>query len=342
MPSEKTGAGNFFEDFKVGVTFQHPTPRTLTSGDKALCNALFPFRHALHSSDEFARRCGLEEAPFEDFSLFHFVFGKSVPDISINAVANLGYAEMRFLRMAFVGDTLSAESRVIGLRETSNGRAGIVWVRTTGFNQRGEAVMEFARWVMVRKRNGQPSGQEAVVPETSPVVQAEYLPSPAGLDFTDFDFAASGEKFRWSDYRPGETIDHRFGVTVEEAEHMMATRLWQNPARLHFDGSMREDGRRLIYGGHVISMARALTFYGLANAQTVVAVNAGSHVSPCFAGNTIHAWSKVLDLSPCAVPGAGAMRLRTVATNGHADVFPEDTKSPNVLLDLDYWVLIPL
>ena len=342
MKASKSNSGRYFEDFQAGTTIRHATPRTVNDGDRTLNNAVYPFRHALYSSDVFAGSCGLPCAPLEDFALFHFVFGKSVPDVSVNAVANLGYAEMRFNRFVCSGDTLSAKSVVIGTRETSNRDSGIVWMKTEGFNQNGESVVEFIRWVMVRKRHPGEGYFEPVVPSTNPAVLSSELPVPLGLDYSGYDFDASGESHRWSDYEVGETIDHRLGVTVEEAEHMMATRLWQNPARIHFDATLRGDGKRLIYGGHVISLARALSFYGLANAQPVVAVNGGRHVSPCHAGMTVFAWSQVIDKAASRVPGAGALRMRTVATSGHIAAFPEDTTSPPVLLDLDYWVLIPL
>ena len=88
---------------------------------------------------------------------------------------------------------------------------------------------------------------------------------PEGLDFGRYDFTLAGERHRWGDYEIGEKIDHVDGVTLEEAEHMIATRLWQNTAKVHFDATFREDGKRLIYGGHVISMARALSFNGRNN-----------------------------------------------------------------------------
>ena len=75
---------------------------------------------------------------------------------------------------------------------------------------------------------------------------------PDGLDFARYDFTLAGERHRWGDYEIGEKIDHVDGVTIEEAEHMMATRLWQNTAKVHFDATNRADGKRLIYGGHVI------------------------------------------------------------------------------------------
>lgn len=127
---------------------------------------------------------------------------------------------------------------------------------------------------------------------------------------------------------------------------MLATRLWQNTAKVHFDATHRADGRRLIYGGHVLSLARALSFNGLANAQMIVALNAGAHANPCFAGDTVRAWSEVLDRAPTAAPGVGAIRLRLVATTGPAGEAllrdAEERYLPQVLLDLDYWALMPL
>jgi 2-methylfumaryl-CoA hydratase len=340
----KTNPGWFFEDYRVGETIRHAVPRTLLGGEKALYHALYPARHALHSSDDFAARCGLA-GPFDDLITFHTVFGKTVPDISLNAIANLGYAEGRWRRPVYPGDTLTATSEVIGLKQNSNGKSGVVWVRTTGRNQRGEAVLDYVRWVMVRKGDPDAPAPETVVPELSAVVAPETLAVPNGLTFDGYDFELAGEPHRWRDYAIGEKIDHVDRVTIEEAEHMMATRLWQNTAKVHFDATNREDGKRLIYGGHVISLARALSFNGLANVQLLAALNGGSHAAPCFAGDTISAWSEVLDKVETGVPGVGALRLRLVAQKAEAEPFSlkgEDGKyAPGVLLDLDYWGLIP-
>ena len=341
----KTNPGRFFEDYRLGETIRHAVPRTVSGGERALYHALYPARGALYSSDEFARSCGLPAAPVDDLIAFHTVFGKTVPDISLNAVANLGYAEGRWLKPVYPGDTLASESTVIGLKENSNGKSGVVYVRTRGLNQRGEAVLEYVRWVMVRKNRLDAPAPEAVVPDLAPAVAPEALVIPEGLDFTRYDFTLAGERHRWGDYAVGEKIDHVDGVTIEEAEHMIATRLWQNTAKVHFDATFREDGRRLIYGGHVISMARALSFNGLANAQMIVALNAGAHANPCFSGDTVKAWSEVLDRTETSAPGVGALRLRLVAVKQGAAPFAlrgaDGKYAPEVLLDLDYWALVP-
>lgn len=342
----KTNPGRFFDDYQVGQVIRHAVPRTVAEGERALYHALYPARHALYSSDEFAAACGLESSPMDDLLAFHIVFGKTVPDVSLNAVANLGYAQGRWLAPVWPGDTLRSESQVIGLKQNSNGKSGVVWVRTQGLNQMDEPVLDYVRWVMVRKRDTDAPAPETVVPDLPPGVAPEDLVIPEGLDFSDYDFELAGEPHRWGDYQIGEKIDHVDGVTIEEAEHMLATRLWQNTAKVHFDATNREDGRRLIYGGHVISMARALSFNGLANAQMIVALNGGAHANPCFAGDTIRAWSEVLDKAPTGAPGVGAIRLRLVAHKGDAGdraLRDEGGKyAPQVLLDLDYWALMPL
>ena len=338
--------GRFFEDYAPGQVIRHAVPRTVGAGERALYHALYPARGALHSADSFAQSCGLAASPLDDLVVFHTVFGKTVPDVSLNAVANLGYAEGRWLRPVWPGDTLRAQSEVIGAKENSNGTTGVVWVRTRGLNQHDAVVLEYVRWVMVRKRDAGSPAPAPVMPELTAAVAPEALVVPEGLDFSGYDFDLAGEPHRWGDYAVGEVIDHVDGVTVEEAEHMMATRLWQNTARVHFDATHREDGKRLIYGGHVISMARALSFNGLANAQMIVALNGGAHANPCFAGDTIKAWSEVLDRADTPAPGVGALRLRLVAQTGEhsspGELRDEEGRYlPHVLLDLDIWVLMP-
>lgn len=348
---KKAFTGNFFEDLGTGQAITHPTPRTVTAGDVALYTALYGGRFALQSADTMAETMGYRRAPVDDLLVFHVVFGKSVPNISLNAVANLGYADCRFLRPVYPGDTLSASSTVIGLRENANGKTGVVYVRTEGRNQHDEPVLHFARWVMVHKRDhSTPSPHETSVPDLPEAVAAADLVSHPAPTPGHYDTAASGSDALWEDYAVGEQIDHIDGMTLEDAEHMLATRLYQNTARVHFDAvAQRESrfGKRLIYGGHIISLARALSFNGLANACRIAGINAGSHTAPAFAGDTVYAWSEVLDKAETAAPGLGALRVRLVALKDRpaGDGFaPKDADGrylPEVLLDLDYWALMP-
>ena len=319
LAPSKTHAGRFFEDFRLGQTLRHATPRTLNAGDGSLYSALYGSRFAVQSAQTFARAIGYPAAPIDDLLAFHIVFGKTVPDISLNAIANLGYADGRFLKAIYPGDTLTAASGVIGVKENSNRQSGVVWVRTRGFNQRGEAVVEYVRWVMVRTRDAEAAAPPAQIPDLPAAVAPHDLGAACPpLDVAAYDFVLAGSPHRWGDYATGERIDHIDGVTVEEAEHQIATRLYQNTAKVHFNQFSEAQGRfgrRLIYGGHVISLARGLSFNGLANAFHVAAINGGRHVAPLFAGDTVFAWSEILDTA--VLPGrddVGALRVRLVAT----------------------------
>jgi 2-methylfumaryl-CoA hydratase len=346
----KNNPGNFFEDFRLGQVITHATPRTITVGDVSLYTALYGSRFAVQSSDQFARAVGYPGAPVDDLLVFHVVFGKTVPDISLNAIANLGYANCRFLMPVFPGDTLSATSEVIGLRENSNRKTGVVYVRSTGFGTSGAPVLEYVRWVMVRKRDEAAAATADLVPPLPKTVAiADIGKACPPLRCAAYDDALAGSTQRFGDYAPGERIDHVDGMTVEEAEHQIATRLYQNTAKVHFNQFTEGQGRfgrRLIYGGHVISLARALSFNGLANAFHIAGINGGRHIAPLFAGDTVFAWSEVIE--KLELPGrddVGALRLRIVATkNRPCGDFPDKAGQdydPAVILDLDYWALMP-
>jgi 2-methylfumaryl-CoA hydratase len=348
--SAKTTPGNFFEDFRTGQRIVHATPRTVTAGDVALYGALYGSRFAVNSSRAFAAALGLPAAPVDDLLAFNLVFGKTVPDISLNAIANLGYASGRFGAPLYCGDTVSTSSTVIGLKQNREGQTGVVYVRSVGVNQRNEMVVDYCRWVMVRKRDPSAPAPWPVVPELPDAVAPEELVVPAHLRLGDYDTALAGSTQLWDDYEVGEKIDHIDGVTVEEADHMMAARLYQNPARVHFNQHCEKEGRfgrRIVYGGHVISLARALSFNGLANAFRVAAINGGRHAAPTFAGDTVYAWSEVL--GKALLPGRddlGVLRVRTVATKDRACAdFPcknaDGQYDPAVVLDFDYQVLMP-
>lgn len=347
----KPSQGNFFEDFRLGQAIRHATPRTVTAGDVAVYNALFGGRFAVQSADTFAQAIGYPRSPIDDLLVFHVVFGKTVPDVSLNAVANLGYANCRFLKAVYPGDTLTATSEVIGLKENSNRKTGIVYVRSRGFNQSGDEVLDYIRWVMVQKRDEGAKAPPENVPDLPKQVEASMLGAACPeINAKSYDAPLAGSTRKFADYRTGEKIDHVAGITVEEAEHMMATRLYQNTARIHFDQFTAGKGRfgkRLIYGGHAISLARALSFNGLENAFHIAAINGGRHVNPLFAGGTVFAWSEILASSDVGDrDDVGALRVRTVATKDRpCSDFPykrnDGEYDEAVILDFDYWVLLP-
>jgi 2-methylfumaryl-CoA hydratase len=347
----KARAGNYFEDFAPGQIFRHGTPKTIGEGDQALYTALYGSRFAHHQSDEFARGIGYGRAPLDDLLVFHMVFGKTVKDISLNAIANLGYADCRFLRPVYAGDTLSSRSEIIGAKENSSGKSGTVYVRSTGINQKGETVLDFVRWVMVRKREEAVIAKHATVPQLPEAVEPETLGGSCPMIKVEaWDWEASGSADRFGDYEIGECIDHIDGTTVEEAEHMMAARLYHNNARVHFNAlqdALGRAGKRIVYGGHVMSIARALSFNGLANAFHIAAINGGRHVAPLFAGASVFAWSQIRDKRRLqGRADVGALRIVTRATRDlPAGGFPSEPAKegqPGVVLEFDYWALMPV
>jgi 2-methylfumaryl-CoA hydratase len=356
VDTAKSPHGNFFEDFQVGASIQHAVPRTVTDGDMALYIALTGDRRPLHCAREFAQSLGFERETVHDMLVFHQVFGRAVPDVSLNSPANLGYADVRFLATVYSGDTLRAETKVIGKRETSRPDVGIVWVHTRGYNQRGETVLQFYRWAMVNKREPGVATGDDDAPELPPQVATEDLHVPRELDLTRFDTVVTGSRYFWEDYQPGERIVHPQGFTIEDAEHQMATRLYQNNARVHFNEMLQKEsklGTRIIYGGHIISLAHSIANDGLENAIRILGFNAGAHANPTVAGDTLFAWTEVLERVDLGREDAGALRLRLVGVKNldpnKEDVAlrVKDTETgreayhPNVVLDLDYTVLIP-
>src|SRR5512144_1309358 len=216
---QKTSSGRFFEDFRLGEEIVHATPRTVTAGDVALYNGLFGARFAVQSSDIFAQKIGYPRSPLDDLLVFHIVFGKTVANISLNAVANLGYADCRFLKPIFPGATLTAVSEVIGLRENANRKTGIVYVRSRGFDETGDCVLDYLRWVMVRKRDETAPAPAETVPELPKAVEPSQLGIACPkIAAAAYDTGLSGSPHRFGDYQVGEKIDHVDGITVEEAE----------------------------------------------------------------------------------------------------------------------------
>ncbi len=337
--------GHFFEDFEPGRRFRHAVPRTITEGDAALYIGLTGARQPVHCALPVARAMGHRASPIDDFLVFNIAFGKTVNDISYNAVANLGYADVRFGAPVYAGDTLRCDSEVIGAKANSSGKSGVVYVHSRAANQDNVEVLSWIRWVMVNAR-GEATGTPQVpqLPASVPGLEVAAFIKAQALDPV-----ATGGSRLWDNYADGETINHPGGLTLEESDHMMATRLYQNSARIHFDAFLargNQFGKRLIYGGHVISLCRALSHDGLENAFAVAAIHGGTHANPTFAGDTIYCRHVVLGREEIAGrKDVGSLRLRMLGIkNQSLDSTPAVVAGENnsaVVLDLDYSVLIP-
>jgi len=332
---------NFFEDFIVGTVFRCPTPRLLTDADRVAYIALTGDRSPLYCN---------ADGIVHPLTVFHTVLGQTVRQISLNAIANLGYAALVWPKEVHTGDVITTEAEVIGLKENSNGQSGICYVRTTGRNQHGETVLSYVRWVMVRKRGTRetPFRSSPVIPAPAREVQPEDLPTPARSTLSERE--TGGARY-FGDYRAGERIDHIDGMTINDSDHMMFTRLYQNSARVHFDAIVT-GGTPLVYGGLPVSIGYAQSFNGLENRLGICAINGGTHSNPVHSGDTLYTITEVL-ASEKRGPDYGALRLRMVVTKNErpGDGFTimiadketgRQRHHPAVVLDLDYWDQMPV
>ena len=344
---------NYLEDFTIGQKIIHAIPRTISDGDASLYIALTGDRRPLFCSHTFASHLGYSKVPVNDMLVFHIAFGRTVQDISLNAIANLGYADVRFISPVFVGDTIRSESAVIGIKENSNKKNGIVYVHSAVYNQHDKEVLSWKRWVMLPKKNHAALIPQTLVPEMLDYVDHKSISIPSYMDASNFDVVSTGSSKLWAHYEAGDTIDHSHGLTIDETAHTMATHLYQNNARLHFDAHLMEQTafkKRLVYGGHIISLCNALNFQGIENVLNIVAINRGVHSNPTFAGDTIYA--KTIIIEKNTIEGRsdlGLLRLRLVGIKNQEpssllSIMQEDspkTYQENVVLDIDYTVTIP-
>jgi len=150
--------GRFFEDFTVGDRYRHPLGRTITETDNTWFTLLTNNTHQIHFNADYASRTEFKQPLVVSTLTLAIVTGLSVGDVSQNSVANLGWDKVRLPNPVFAGDTIYAESEVLEARPSKSRPAnGVVRVRTRGFNQRGETVIEYERTVLVYRRGAKPN-----------------------------------------------------------------------------------------------------------------------------------------------------------------------------------------
>ena len=151
--------GRCYEDFEVGEVYRSRFGRTVTAADNQLFTHLTMNTNPLHFDEEYARRTRWGKILVNSTFTLALVVGMSVPDVSEQAMANLGWSEIRLPNPVFLGDTLYCETEVLARRESKSfPDAGIVNVRSRGVNQDGRVVIDLTRSVMIYKRAHAPSG----------------------------------------------------------------------------------------------------------------------------------------------------------------------------------------
>ena len=149
--------GRVLEDFAVGDIYEHPLGRTVTQADNVWFTCLTMNTNPIHFDAEYASRTEFKRPLVNSCFTLALVTGQSVIDLTVNAVANLAWDEVRLPNPLFEGDTVYARSEVLEARESrSRPTVGIVKVKTTGVNQHGAPVIEFTRTFMIWKRGHVP------------------------------------------------------------------------------------------------------------------------------------------------------------------------------------------
>ena len=157
MAIKQGWTGRVFEDFEVGDVYEHPLGRTVIAADNIWFTCLTMNTNPIHFDAEYASRTEFGKPLVNSCFTLALVTGQSVTDLTVNAVANLGWDEVKLPHPVFEGDTIRSKSEVLEIRESkSRPNAGIVRVKTTGMNQQDVPVIEFTRTFLIWKRGHVP------------------------------------------------------------------------------------------------------------------------------------------------------------------------------------------
>lgn len=313
--------GRCLDDFSPGDVYAHPWDVTIDEGMLALFAASFQDALPTFASRTYARSLGFRDRPVHPLLLLNLGLSFSVHDVSEQAIAHLAYIDVRFPTACYPGDTVTATSKVLGVKPSSKGDRGVVEVRTVLVNDRGDVVCRFDRKALVRAgsvrgrpadawpRSEQPTGPQTRLPPEL----AEHITAPARqAGFAGF----------FEDFAVGDVIVHGVGKTVGDSEHMQLTQLVRNSHPIHFDEVYCKQHSfaktRVVYGGLVLSWVLALTSRDLCgNALWDLGLDQGAHPSGVVAGDTLYATSKVVDKQD-GTDGAGVITLRVVGTKNRS------------------------
>ena len=158
MAVKQGWTGRVFEDFQVGDVYEHPLGRTVIAADNIWFTCVTMNTNPIHFDAEYAAKTEFKRPLVNSCFTLALVTGQSVTDLTVNAVANLGWDEVRLPHPLFEGDTVRSKNEVVDTRESkSRPTVGIVRVKTTGMNQHGTIVIEFTRTFMIWKRGHVPA-----------------------------------------------------------------------------------------------------------------------------------------------------------------------------------------
>ena len=296
--------GNFLEDFRPGQVLRHKGGKTVTEGLFTIFTEFAMTTNPLAKNARYARRYGYEGLVCPPGLVMLVAFSQTVEDVSENARTNLEYIDMRFGAPVYLGDTIEAETRVLGVRASkSRPDLGIVHVQSTARKNVGESdeavVLSYQRKVQVFKHEASAELHLGEV-EAEPVDCPLWLPSyDPGADYKALAHLSSRDSY-FEDLEPGTVIEHSRGRTMTK-EHIHLTAQLDNTSQVHSNQFMIDQnperyagGELIIFGGIPFTLCLGLSCPDVGdNALSDLCYTTGRHTAPLFAGDTVFAETEV-------------------------------------------------
>lgn len=308
----------YFEDFTVGDEFNDVPGVTLTEGHTAIHQALFADRSRLPLDLELsARVTGHATALVNPSLVSNIAIGQStIP--SQRVMGNLFYRGLHFHRPVFVGDTLKTATRVVALRQNrikeNRAASGMVALEIHVTNQTEETVLLFWRCPMIPCRDpkadtGCNDNFDRISEDIPDSGLVSYIPE---WDYDHFRDTLTGKHF--VDYQSGDMFEIENRDTVTLAPELV--RMTLNMAMTHTDAERSVYGKRLVFGGHTISMAAAHMSHAFPNIITILAWYKCDHVAPVFEFDILNTRVQVIEVLPADSFGLAKIHVEVFATRG--------------------------
>ena len=322
MAKRPTKHGNFLEEFRPGQVFRHKRGKTITEGLFAVFSDFCFTTNALAKNRRYAEAYGFRGLVAPSGLVMNVVFSQSVEDVSENGRANLEYIDMRFGTPVCVGDTIEAESTVLGVKASSRERdRGVVHVETVGRNQDGQVVLAYQRKVQVWKGDPDAPVAEGEAPARALPVSFTLPPYDPRRDYRARAHLTSSDTY-FEDFHVGDVFEHSRGRVIT-TEHIALTGMLDNTSQVHCNQWMIDQdperflgGQLIVYGGIPFSLCLGLSSPDVAdNALGDVRYATGRHTAPAFAGDTVFATTDIRGLGD--LPGRPDLGVLDTVLRGH-------------------------
>jgi 2-methylfumaryl-CoA hydratase len=321
--------GHFLEDFQPGDVYRHKGGKTVTEGLFAIFTDFSMTANPLSKNARYASAYGFEGMVCPPGLVMVTVFSQSVEDVSENARANLEYVDMRFGVPVYIGDTLEAETLVLGVKaSTRTPDLGVVHVQTTGRNQHGEVVLTFQRKVQVWKKSPTACVAEGEVAPRDIPVSLELPRYDRARDYRALAHLSSPDTYV-EDFHTGDVLEHT-RARVVTTDHVMLTGILDNTSQVHCNQWMVSEapdkfvgGQLIVFGGIPFSLCLGISSADVAdNALADVRYATGRHTAPIFAGDTVFASTEIRGVRE--LPGRPDLGVLDTILRGHKFVKKAD------------------